>query len=1083
MRERRIERANQFPFPKSIVGKVGLIMGLMTLIAMALAVSAYIMHDSASADTTKTSKLEIPSALLSVSMLRYAGEMNRSMFSFALGEPDSLDSYHYNKNQFDASLGELRRIHGPDSSHLKRIRENYDIFVRKIERGVINEFDPTLEKWAMVEKRTITTVLAPELDQAIQKLYQNNIQDIRLDTHQRRYHYLLLKEEADDMIGLLFYYLSNTSASKSEFAQNESSFYNSLSYLTTNYINEKELAQLKHIQQLSRGLISRIHFVLERYNPNDKETVTNSLQRINDGAYKELEASLTEFSRETSFRAANSMAGLHKILKTNQLTFFALFAVMILSSVALTVYIYKKVTQPIARLADTMLKLSDGNTEIPIHYKDRSDEVGQISHALSSFRDHIISRNQAREQLLYQKERAESASKAKAQFLAAMSHEIRTPMNGVIGMIDILRRSNLNTTQLSVTTTVRESALSLLSIINDILDFSRIEAGKMRLDKVPLSVRNVAEQVMDNLASEANEKNVSLILFVHPNVPCSLLGDPTRIRQILFNLIGNGIKFSGGQPHRGEVYVSIAASRVADDKRALSISIKDNGIGISQDKLQAIFKPFTQAEYSTTRRFWGSGLGLAICQNIATLMGGKIEATSEEGIGSTFTVSFVLSLANDQSAPEISKIESLKAAAQSLQNIVCLNTLENGALKTSIDAYLKELNIPYTDVNLENLHTESFMNESKKHVIICRDYLRTRQLMPPNHAKSANVRYLELNMSLPVRRYGGVDVFAIYASPLKLSMLLSGLRICVGLESPEYPVLDTKGKEDFIERSNCNSGTIFVAEDNVTNQVVIEKQLTYLGYSVVMTSDGQEALRAYRKEAFSLVLTDCHMPNMDGYELTRAIREIQADRGEFVPIVALTANALVGEAERCIETGMNDFIAKPVEIDVIQSVIDKWISQTKPYNTPKVGPDRMVSVYAKPLSEISPQNNAELEPEVLEKLFWGDKETYFDVLEQFNHHCLPELQELSNSSAPFEFEKLKASSHKLKTSSRSIGARTLSDICAEIEQASSEQDNRVGRELIRLSIELTVSINAIEKKQKELKEALAKESASETHQQ
>ncbi|MDD1780636.1 ATP-binding protein [Enterovibrio sp. ZSDZ35] len=1078
MRERRIERANQFPFPKSIVGKVGLIMGLMTLIAMALAVSAYVMHDSASADTTKTSKLEIPSALLSVSMLRYAGEMNRSMFSFALGEPESLDSYHYNKNQFDASLGELRRIHGTNSGHLKRITENYNTFVRKIDLGIIQAFDPTLEKWAMVEKRTITTLLAPELDEAIQLLYQNNNQDVRLDMHQRRYHYLLLKEEADDMVGFLFYYLSNTSASRHEFAQNESSFHNSLNYLINNTYNKEESEQLKHIRQLSQGLISRINFILDRYDPSDKESVTTTLRRINDGEYKELEASLTEFSRETSFRAANSMAGLHKILKTNQLTFFALFAVMILSSVALTVYIYKKVTQPIARLADTMLKLSDGNTEIPIHYKDRSDEVGQISHALSSFRDHIISRNQAREQLLYQKERAESASKAKAQFLAAMSHEIRTPMNGVIGMIDILRRSNLNATQLSVTTTVRESALSLLAIINDILDFSRIEAGKMRIDKVPLCVRSIAELVMDNLASEASEKNVSLILYVHPKVPSSLLGDPTRIRQILYNLIGNGIKFSGGQPHRGEVHVSINANTVTGGKHVLSIAIKDNGIGISKDKLQAIFKPFTQAEYSTTRRFGGSGLGLAICQNIATLMGGKIEASSEEGIGATFTVSFTLEREEEINTPENCKIEVLNAAAKSLQHVVCINTLENGALKSSIDAYLRELDIPHSQVGLESLHTESFKDPDKKYVIVCRDYLRTRQLMPPNQTKSSDIRYLELNMSLPVRRYGGIDVFAIYASPLKLSTLLSGLRICVGMESPDYPALDTKGKEDFIERTNCNSGTILVAEDNVTNQVVIEKQLTYLGYSVVMTADGQEALRAYRKEAFSLVLTDCHMPVMDGYELTKAIRDIQTERGEFVPIIALTANALVGEAERCIETGMNDFIAKPVEIDVIQSVLDKWISQTKPYDSPKVGPDRIISVYAKPLTDITSEKNTELEPEVLEKLFWGDKETYFDVLEQFNHHCLPELRELSNSSAPFNFEKLKASSHKLKTSSRSIGARALSDICFEIEKASSEQDNCVGRALIKLGIELTMSIAAIEKKQKELKEELAKESAN-----
>lgn len=749
---------------------------------------------------------------------------------------------------------------------------------------------------------------------------------------------------------------------------------------------------------------------------------------------------------------------------------------MTLVSVSVTFYIYKKVTQPIARLADTMRNLSDGNTEIPILYKDRTDEVGQISHALSSFRDHIISRNQAREQLLYQKELAESASKAKAQFLAAMSHEIRTPMNGVIGMIDILRRSSLDTAQLSITNTVRESALSLLSIINDILDFSRIEAGKMRIDKLSFSLRHVAEQVMDNLASEATDKNVSLTLFISPSLPTALLGDPTRIKQILFNLIGNGIKFSGGQPHPGEVQVWIDHDLVADKKHRIHIEIRDNGIGITQDKLKSIFKPFTQAEHSTTRRYGGSGLGLAISQNIASIMGGSIEAASEEGIGSTFSVHLTLVETESADAPEECDTLWLQETARSLHKTICINTLENGALKVSVDNYLQGLGINCKSISVDMLHQEAFNRDDVTYVIICRDYLQTRQLMPSMPVTCTNVRYLELDTSFPVRRYGNSDVFAVYSSPLKLSSLLNGLRICVGLASPDYPVLDTSAREAFIERSDRCRGIVLVAEDNVTNQTVIEKQLSYLGYQVVMTADGQEALRAYRKQPFTLVLTDCHMPNMDGYELTQAIRNIQKDRGEFVPIIALTANALVGEAERCIKTGMNDFIAKPVEIDVIQKVLSKWSRQSRPFTHPKLG--------ARPKSDTassqrhSARQNAtndegiELDASVIQKLFWGDEETYSEVLNDFLNHCIPEFQQMIAMTPPHDFTTLKLMAHKLKTSSRSIGANALSDLCFQIEHYAASESDEITLPLSALSDTVEMTIAAIENRRLSLPKPL-----------
>ncbi|MBV7296884.1 hybrid sensor histidine kinase/response regulator [Enterovibrio paralichthyis] len=1068
MSKDRIQRASRFQFPKSIVGKVGLIMAMMTLCASLLSVSTYIMHDTASSDTTRTSRVEIPSALLSVSMLRYAGEMNRSILSYALGENASLETYYRNKNQFEVSLNELHKLHGMESSALANISMIFNDFVSKIEAEVTGRYDPAREVWAKSEKMHVSTVLEPELFEAIQSLTSSEVFRSRSPFRYEEQLMWLLREDADDISSSLTFYINGDIGQKEKFYTNHAYFNSHISYLQQHYLDAEIQTKLNTLRQVENDMASRIETVIVHYNPARKQEAIRSLKSINNDEYKTLESSLTEFSRETSFSAANSMANLHNVLKNNQFSFFSLFVIMTLVSVLVTFYIYKKVTQPIARLAETMRDLADGNTEIPILYKERTDEVGQISHAINSFRDHIISRNQAREQLLYQKELAESASKAKAQFLAAMSHEIRTPMNGVIGMIDILRRSKLDAAQISVTNTVRDSALSLLAIINDILDFSRIEAGKMRIDSVTFSLRHITEQVMDNLAMEAAEKNVSLTLFIAPSLPTSLIGDPTRIKQILFNLIGNGIKFSGGQPHRGEVQVWVNSQLSADGQCEIDIEIRDNGIGISKDKLQSIFRPFTQAEHSTTRRYGGSGLGLAISRNIASLMGGRIEAESEEGIGSTFSVQFKLPQTEEINAPEDCTIEWLQHAAKSLDKTVCINTLENGALKVSIDNYLQAMNLVSQSISVESLHLQQFDRQDVKYVILCRDYLQTRRLMPAAFPNKVDIRYLELDRRQPVKRYGGIDVFAIYASPLKLSTLLRGLRICVGLESPDYPALDTSAREAFIERSEKDKGIVLVAEDNVTNQTVIKKQLTYLGYDVVMTADGQEALRAYRKQAFTLVLTDCHMPNMDGYELTHAIRAIQKERSEFVPIIALTANALVGEAERCIETGMNDFIAKPVEIDVIQKVLSKWSQQSLPFEEPKID-DLLAPLVLDPEDEVDAQpeeapTRIELDPNVLQKLFWGDEETYAEVLLEFLKHCVPELTNMVQMGRPFDYAALKATAHKLKTSSRSIGAIELSDLCFQIEQYAAEESDDVAIPLSALREDLNQTVIAVRRK-------------------
>jgi signal transduction histidine kinase len=393
---------------------------------------------------------------------------------------------------------------------------------------------------------------------------------------------------------------------------------------------------------------------------------------------------------------------------------------------------------------------------------------------------------------------AHAANRAKSAFLAAMSHEIRTPMNGVIGMVDLLRDTSLAPSQHDSVETIRESAYALLTIIDEVLDFSKIEAGRMEIELTGVAPALIVRRARHVLAAAADKAGVELEVRIGPNLPDSVLADPIRLRQILLNLAGNAIKFSSSNADRpGRVVMSIDAGATSIDAVDLLFAVEDNGIGMTQDEIDRLFRPFTQAESSTTRRFGGTGLGLSICKQLTELMHGSITVRSIPGVGSTFQV--VVPVRIESRAPKI------QAPA------------------------------------------------------------------------------LEERAARAVPRASGVGSPAL-------------------------------------------RGKILIVEDNELNQRVTMRQLNACGYDADLAVNGSAGLERWRNGNYALILSDLHMPELDGYDLAREIR-LSEHEGRRVPIVAFTANAVKGEAELCFAAGMDDCLTKPVQLPALKAMLQKWIPE------------------------------------------------------------------------------------------------------------------------------------------------------------